>query len=96
MDLNEAILICPPTDFLWRRAKKVGPLPCSRTATSSLPEPTAAEILDLGCGNAKLSEELFDHGYRRVTGLDISPVAIDSMRERNAERRPEIRWAGGP
>lgn len=82
--------------FPLEKGQESRSLPRSRTATSSLPEPTAAEILDLGCGNAKLSEELFDHGYRRVTGLDISPVAIDSMRERNAERRPEIRWAGRP
>jgi len=64
-------------------------------ATVDLPEPKTARILDLGCGNARLSEDMYDNGFKEITGLDISDVAIDSMRVRNAEKRPDIEWVVG-
>lgn len=64
-------------------------------ATMNLTEPKTARILDLGCGNARLAEELYDNGFQEITGLDISDVAIESMRVRNAEERPEIQWVVG-
>lgn len=54
-----------------------------------------ARILDLGCGNAKLAEDMYDDGYRGITGLDISEVVIDEMKRRNAEKRPELTWVVG-
>mmetsp|Transcript_113214 Transcript_113214/g.219297 ORF Transcript_113214/g.219297 Transcript_113214/m.219297 type:complete len:323 (+) Transcript_113214:51-1019(+) len=52
----------------------------------------AAKVLDLGCGNATLVEQMYDDGYRNITAIDLSAVAIDAMRKRNAEKRPEIQW----
>lgn len=47
---------------------------------------TEARILVLGCGNAEFSENMYDDGYHNIVNIDISPVVIDQMRERNAER----------
>ncbi|CAJ1341778.1 unnamed protein product, partial [Effrenium voratum] len=65
-------------------------------ATKDLPDgPHSARILDLGCGNARLAEDMYDEGFRNITALDISDVAIESMRSRNAEKRPGIEWVVG-
>jgi 2-polyprenyl-3-methyl-5-hydroxy-6-metoxy-1,4-benzoquinol methylase len=34
-------------------------------------------ILNLGCGNSVLSEELYDRGFKNVYNIDISPVVIE-------------------
>ncbi|CAE7801705.1 EEF1AKNMT [Symbiodinium sp. CCMP2592] len=59
--------------------------------------PRSAKVLDLGCGNAKLAEEseMYDDGFENITALDISEVAIESMRQRNSEARPRIDWVVG-
>lgn len=36
-------------------------------------------ILNLGCGNSTLSEELYDIGFTNVYNVDISPVVIEQM-----------------
>eukprot|EP00930_Biecheleria_cincta_P040193 TRINITY_DN27559_c0_g1_i1.p1 TRINITY_DN27559_c0_g1~~TRINITY_DN27559_c0_g1_i1.p1 ORF type:complete len:305 (+),score=53.63 TRINITY_DN27559_c0_g1_i1:2-916(+) len=51
-----------------------------------------AEILDLGCGTSRLAEQLHDIGYRHLTAVDISAVAVEAMRRRNAKLRPTIKW----
>jgi len=56
---------------------------------------SSISVLDLGCGNARLSEEMYDDGYTNITAVDISEVAISMMRERNAEKRPGIKWVVG-
>lgn len=48
----------------------------------------SARILIIGCGNAPLSEDLYDDGYLNVVNIDISSVVIKQMRERNSEKRP--------
>eukprot|EP00439_Symbiodinium_sp_Y106_P021626 s3771_g2.t1 len=66
------------------------------SATASLDGgPRSAKVLDLGCGNAKLGEEMYDDGFENITALDISEVAIESMRQRNSETRPRIDWVVG-
>ena len=40
----------------------------------------------LGCGNALMSEHMYDAGYRNIVNIDISSVVIENMRERNKER----------
>ena len=46
-------------------------------------------ILVVGCGNSSLSSDLYDVGYRAVTSVDISDIAIRQMREKNVGR-PEL------
>jgi magnesium-protoporphyrin O-methyltransferase len=41
-------------------------------------------LLDLGCGTAPSSVRLVENGARRVTGIDLSPVSINTARRRAA------------
>ncbi|GMP55535.1 hypothetical protein CsSME_00020326 [Camellia sinensis var. sinensis] len=69
--------------------------PNSNTQT---PPPDAAgssasvQILVPGCGNSKLSEYLYDAGFRCITNIDFSKVAISDMLRRNVRSRPDMRW----
>ena len=49
-------------------------------------------ILILGCGNAEFSEDLYDDGFTNVLNIDISPVVISQMQEKNVEQRPLMEW----
>lgn len=40
-------------------------------------------ILEIGCSGGPLMEQLHDAGYRKLTGIDLSPEAIALCRERN-------------
>ncbi|MDZ4268167.1 MAG: methyltransferase domain-containing protein, partial [Mycobacterium sp.] len=44
-----------------------------------------SEVLDAGCGHAELSLSLAADGYT-VTGIDISPTAVDAAAAAAAER----------
>ncbi|XP_065195073.1 eEF1A lysine and N-terminal methyltransferase-like, partial [Sycon ciliatum] len=48
--------------------------------------------LVVGCGNSRLSEDLYDVGYRSLVNIDISDVAVRQMAERNAQRRPGMQF----
>lgn len=50
-----------------------------------------SKILMLGWGNALLSQDMYDDGYKNIHNIDISSVVIDNMRERNLERS-EMTW----
>jgi SAM-dependent methyltransferase len=42
-------------------------------------------VIDVGAGNSTLTERLIDEGYD-VTALDISPAAVDRLRQRLANK----------
>ena len=44
------------------------------------------QILMLGCGNAELSQKMYDDGYQNIINIDISSVVIEQMKEINKER----------
>jgi 2-polyprenyl-3-methyl-5-hydroxy-6-metoxy-1,4-benzoquinol methylase len=48
----------------------------------------ANQILVVGCGTSRLSEELFDEGYLNVTSIDSSYTAIKLMTEEYKEKCP--------
>ena len=48
-------------------------------------------ILMLGCGNSTLSGDLYDAGYKNIVNMDYSPIVIDRMREKYADRS-EMTW----
>jgi cyclopropane fatty-acyl-phospholipid synthase-like methyltransferase len=41
-----------------------------------------SKILMIGCGNSRLSSQLYEAGYQNITNLDISEVCINQMKQR--------------
>lgn len=57
------------------------------------PSPGASlQILVPGCGNSRLSENVYDAGFRGITNIDFSKVVISDMLRRNVRSRPDMRW----
>lgn len=50
------------------------------------------KILMVGCGNSKLSDELYDAGFHKIENVDISEVVIRQMSSKNKERRPLMNY----
>ena len=48
------------------------------------------KILNLGCGNSRLSEELSEEGYEDITNLDFSPKVISIMEEKCKAKFPKM------
>lgn len=48
------------------------------------------KTLVVGCGNSKLSEDMYDAGITDITNIDISEVVIKKMSARNFEKRPHM------
>ena len=46
---------------------------------------TGEGILDVGCGNSTLCEELSSAGFTQVVGVDFSAEIVEAMRARAAE-----------
>lgn len=51
------------------------------------------KILVVGCGNSKLSEQLYDVGYQSIDNIDISEIVIRQMGSRNKQKRPKMTFA---
>ncbi|KAK9081157.1 hypothetical protein Syun_030520 [Stephania yunnanensis] len=68
-----------------------GPLLAELSATDLTP-PLPLQILVPGCGNSRLSEHLYDAGFRGITNVDFSKVVVSEMLRRNIRARPEMRW----
>lgn len=51
----------------------------------------SSKILMLGCGNSKLSEDMWEDGYHNIVNTDYSKTVIEQMRRRH-EVRPEMEW----
>lgn len=49
-------------------------------------------ILVLGCGNSRLSEELYEEGYKTITNIDFSTKVISQMEERCGAKCKEMKW----
>ncbi|CAN0004861.1 unnamed protein product, partial [Ascophyllum nodosum] len=48
-------------------------------------------ILMVGCGNSRLSEDMFDEGYTTITNIDVSRVVIEQMIARYRDK-PALMW----
>ncbi|KAF5192434.1 Methyltransferase-like protein [Thalictrum thalictroides] len=59
---------------------------------SNFKEEKSIQILIPGCGNSKLSENLYDAGFHGITNIDFSKVVISDMLRRNVRTRPDMRW----
>ncbi|KAI3794952.1 hypothetical protein L1987_37593 [Smallanthus sonchifolius] len=67
------------------------PSEINRESSVNPPE-SDAQILVPGCGNSRLSEQLYDAGFRCITNIDFSKVVIGDMLKRNVRSRPIMRW----
>jgi len=47
-------------------------------------------ILMVGCGNSKLSEEMYEDGYKNITNIDISSVVVENMKKYYGEKDMKI------
>lgn len=83
------ILHCRYAD--WPELK--GPLLSHLSAPSdSVSSTDLVEILVPGCGSSRLSEFIYDAGFRRITNVDFSKVVISDMLRRYVRSRPEMKW----
>ena len=48
-------------------------------------------ILMAGCGNSRLTEDMFEDGCTTITNIDVSRVVIEQMIERYKEK-PTLQW----
>lgn len=48
---------------------------------------SSSRILMAGCGNSKLSEDLYDAGFEGIDNIDISSVVISQKKSSNAGKR---------
>ena len=49
-------------------------------------------ILNIGCGNSKLAEEMYEDGYTSITSVDISDIVIEQMQEYYREKVPALKF----
>jgi len=57
--------------------------------------PADAGIIDVGGGASTLVDDLLDHGYTRITVVDISAKATAPARERLGARAASVTWLTG-
>lgn len=51
---------------------------------------TEDKILNVGCGNSTIGEELYDHGYKNIVNIDYSEPCVEMMQKRSDAKRPEM------
>lgn len=51
-----------------------------------------AKIIDIGAGNSRLVDGLWDKGFRNISVLDISEVAIEKAKSRLGEKAQAIKF----
>ena len=64
----------------------VGPDKIANVLELHIGENRGKRILVLGCGNSRLSEVLFDLGYRNIVSVDTSAVVVSQMQFRYIDR----------
>ena len=50
------------------------------------------KILNIGCGNSKLSEDLSEEGYEDITNIDFSTKVITIMEQTYKEKFPKMKF----
>eukprot|EP00771_Trimastix_marina_P003987 gnl/Trimastix_PCT/711.p1 GENE.gnl/Trimastix_PCT/711~~gnl/Trimastix_PCT/711.p1 ORF type:complete len:261 (-),score=88.79 gnl/Trimastix_PCT/711:51-833(-) len=53
-----------------------------------LRDDNSLRILNIGCGNSRLSVQMSEDGLRNISSIDISSVVIDQMKARH----PDLEW----
>lgn len=50
------------------------------------------KVLMVGCGNSKLSEDMYDVGYHHIVNIDISDLVIKQMIKKNNVNRSKMKY----
>ena len=50
------------------------------------------KILNIGCGNSRLGEDLSEEGYEDITNIDFSTKVISIMEEKCKEKYPKMNF----
>ena len=77
-----------PAELSWYQPEPAISLDLIRRVAPDLDEP----IIDVGGGASTLVDGLLDAGYRNLTVLDLSDVALGVARERLGGRAAAVRW----
>ena len=77
-----------PEAVSWYRPHLDASLALIERAASS----RATSIIDVGGGESTLVDDLLLHGYRNVTVLDVSQIAIDVSKGRLGSVAEQVRW----
>ncbi|KAM7457357.1 hypothetical protein BLSTO_01881 [Blastocystis sp. subtype 1] len=48
-------------------------------------------ILNIGCGDSNLSEDMYRDGFTDITSCDFSPIVIEKMKEKCSEKKG-MKW----
>lgn len=51
----------------------------------------SSNIIILGCGNSRMSEDLYNDGYLNITNIDYSSIVIESMAQKYILLK-QMRW----
>ena len=50
------------------------------------------QILNIGCGNSLLAEEMYEDGYHNITSIDFSKIVIEQMNAMYKEKIPNLKF----
>lgn len=50
-----------------------------------------SQILNIGCGNSRMSEEMYDDGFINIMNIDYSQVVVKAMQEKYSDK-PTMRY----
>ncbi|KAJ1618796.1 S-adenosyl-L-methionine-dependent methyltransferase [Pavlovales sp. CCMP2436] len=81
----------PSGTFDWHLSLRAHPQLRPWLLPSAHKLPFEARVLNVGCGDSTLSEDLWDAGYAQVTGVDIEERCIAAARARTADK-PGLQW----
>ena len=51
-----------------------------------------SRILMVGCGNSKVSEQMYDAGYKNIVNVDIAPSIIKLMKDYHDKKEKFMEW----
>lgn len=51
-----------------------------------------SKILNVGAGNSRLSEEMFEEGYTNISNIDISVTVTKAMQEKYADKGASFKY----
>ena len=60
---------------------------CSLYHQFKIEDSSLTLFLAIGCGNSKLSENMYDVGIKNIVNIDLSNVVIQQMNAKNKQRK---------